>query len=122
MDQCAAGRYLLDGEGRGDVNIPRRFQIMGHTIDVQVIAPKDWKHKGCVGYFDPANYTIAIKRSRPSQMAHVFFHELTHAVLAVMSHDLYEDETFVDSFGGLLAQALSSAKYDAPIRRKPRKG
>lgn len=98
--------------------IPRKVQLMGHTIDVQIVAPKDWKHKGCVGYFDPANYTIAIKRGRPSQMAHVFFHELTHAVLAVMSHPLYEDETFVDSFGGLLAQAISTARY--PISKRKR--
>lgn len=103
------------------MNIPRKVQLMGHTVAVSVVTPKEWKHKGCVGYFDPANSLIAIKRARPSQMAHVFFHELTHAILALMSHDLYEDETFVDSFGGLLAQALSSAKYDAPIRRK-RKG
>ena len=102
------------------MNIPARFTIMSHTITVAVIAPKDWKHKGCVGYFDPQNFTIAIKRARPSQMAHVFAHELTHAILAVMSHELYENETFVDTFGGLLAQVLSTAKYAAPIRRKPK--
>lgn len=102
--------------------------LMGHTITVEVVAPKDWKHKGCVGFFDPQNHRIAVKRARPSQMAHVFAHELTHAILAVMSHDLYDDEQFVDTFGGLLAQALTTAKYRrlirveraAPIRRKPK--
>jgi hypothetical protein len=30
--------------------------------------------------------------------------------LSMMSHPLNEDEVFVDQFGGLLAQALKSAK------------
>ena len=98
--------------------IPQYFKLMGHKVTVEVVAPKDWKHKDCVGFFDPNNSHIAIKRGKPARDAHVFAHELTHAILTLMSHPLNEQETFVDSFGGLLAQALSTARYAAPIRRK----
>lgn len=100
------------------MNIPKSFKLMGHTMTVELIAPKDWKFKDSVGYFDTKAYVIGVRKCRPSQMHHIFMHELTHAVLCVMSHDLYEDENFVDTFGGLMSQALNTAKFAAPIRRK----
>jgi hypothetical protein len=117
-DATRCGRLRHRKAGRVNVNIPSKLTLMGHTITVHVIAPKDWKHKDCVGLFDPVNHLIAVKKMRPSLMAHVFAHELTHAILSVMSHELYDNEQFVDTFGGLLAQALTTGEPAAPIRRK----
>jgi hypothetical protein len=38
----------------------------------------------------------------------VFTHELTHALLDHMSHELSHDEVFVDQLGLLLQQALTT--------------
>lgn len=53
---------------------------------------------------------IVIRRTKRSLMFHTFTHELLHAILDMMNSPLSYDEAFVDNFGGLLAQALSTAK------------
>jgi len=51
------------------------------------------------------NYTMAERRE-------VFWHELTHAVLHHMGHELTYDETFVTRFAKVLSDAIDSATFD----------
>ena len=41
---------------------------------------------------------------------HTFYHELTHAILYVMEHELAEDEEFVTKFSDLLYQFEKTKK------------
>ena len=92
------------------VGIPQHIQLMGHDIDVHVIPIKDWTMADCAGYWEPGENRIVLVEQAPDVTFLTFCHELTHAILSMMSHPLNEDEVFVDQFGGLLAQALKSAK------------
>ena len=40
-----------------------------------------------------------------------FWHEVTHAILKDMNHELYDNETFVVSFSQRLNDAIRSAKF-----------
>jgi hypothetical protein len=44
---------------------------------------------------------------------HTFCHELTHAMLDMISHELSRDEKFVDQLGALLQQALTTFEFDS---------
>ncbi len=90
--------------------IPKRFQLMGHTITVEVISKKDWKYEDCVGRFDPETNKIQVLKQKRSMTAHSFWHEVTHAMLHTIGHRLYSNEPFVDQIGGLLAQIMDSAE------------
>ena len=45
------------------------------------------------------------------EMDDTFWHELTHAILHEMQHNLYDDEKFVTEFAGRLAKAIKSAQF-----------
>lgn len=83
---------------------------MGHTYVVEKIAPTKWRYQEAIGAFVPASQKIMLKKQAKTMYEHTFLHELTHAVLHSMDHPLYEDEAFVDTFSGLLHQALTSEK------------
>ena len=91
-------------------NIPKQFQVMGHTITVKRIPKSRWKAgKNCVGYFDPAHLTIAVCSGfAPSAQEQTFWHEVTHCILFALNSPMYENEEFVDQVGGLLQQITSS--------------
>ena len=91
-------------------NIPKQFQVMGHTIIVKRIPKSRWKAgKNCVGYFDPAHLTIAVCSGfAPSAQEQTFWHEVTHCILFALNSPMYENEEFVDQVGGLLQQITSS--------------
>lgn len=91
---------------------------MGHTVTVSVIAPKDWKHKDCVGRYLPETHTIEVRRTYRTETEHIYMHELTHCVLSLMSHALNDNEEFVNTFSGLLHQALTSAKFPGATKAK----
>jgi hypothetical protein len=95
--------------------IPRSFQLLGHTIRVEILSVRAWQELGekydfddAVGYFSPTDKLVLIKRGVQSEMLHTFAHELLHAILDSMNSKLSNDEVFVDNFGGLLAQALAT--------------
>lgn len=102
--------------------IPKSFQLLGHTITVRIVSKRDWDalveevddaenmDESDVGYWIPDSDLIVIKRQSKPQMLHTFTHELTHAVLYYMNSGLWTDEVFVDNFGGLLAQAMDTAR------------
>lgn len=99
--------------------IPTSLQLLGHTITVRVVGKKDWEaltemsehidEEDFGAWFQQENL-ILIRRTKHSLMFHTFTHELLHAILDMMNSPLSYDEAFVDNFGGLLAQALDSAR------------
>jgi len=100
--------------------IPRRFQLLGHTVTVRVVPPSKWRHgKGAVGTWEPNKYRIDVLAVQPeSHRQQIFCHEFAHALLQLAGRDdLSEDEKLVDQLGHLLQQALTTFD-DAPVRRK----
>ena len=49
-------------------------------------------------------------RFKSHEVANTFWHELTHAILHDMGHDLCDNERFVDAFANRLSDAVNSAK------------
>lgn len=99
------------------MKIPKTLQLLGHTITVRIVSKRDWETladsydlEDAVAVWLPAINIIAIKRQTRSQMLHCYTHELTHAILDMMNDKLSHNEVFVDNFGGLLAQAMGTAK------------
>lgn len=93
------------------MKIPTQVCLLGYTLKVKIIAEDDWPHEDAVGIFYPDKQEIQIVRATPDMMGHAYLHELTHAILNAMSEDrLYKNERFVDTFSGLLHQALCTAR------------
>ena len=92
------------------LGIPRRFQIHGHEVTVRIIQLSKWRHpKVAVGMWDPGTHRIDLRNDLgDTELQQVFCHELVHAVLDEMKHKISYDEKFVDNFGSLLQQALTS--------------
>ena len=91
--------------------IPKTFRLLAHEWRVVVIPEPFWKHRDEWGSTDHALCLIEILEGHPSVMEHTFYHELTHAILALMGQDkLGADEAFVDLLGGLIQQAISTAE------------
>jgi hypothetical protein len=94
--------------------IPTSFQLLGHTITVRVISRSKWRHgKNVVGMWMPDKLRIDLL-SDPieTQLQATFCHELTHAMLDMMNHELSHDEVFVDNLGALLMQALITFDFN----------
>jgi hypothetical protein len=104
--------------------IPKKFNLLGYTWTVKihdgpVEAPDGDK---CSGFCDYETCTIALDGSmKPEALWHAYLHEITHAVLnAIGREKLNNDEGFVDSFSGALAQVLKPAPKTT--RARPRGG
>lgn len=92
--------------------IPTAFQLLNHRITVQVIPKSQWPYEQELGWWDPSKNQILLMRQPRSQLRHVFWHEVSHAVLDLMGHSkLSGNEAFVDQMGGLLAQLMDSAEF-----------
>ena len=66
-------------------------------------------------YYDEKRIEIAQFDSRGNTFAQeeiddTFWHELTHAILHEMGHDLCDNERFVTAFANRLSSAVNSAK------------
>jgi hypothetical protein len=58
-----------------------------------------------------ANYSpITGTKYKPAERAEVFWHEVTHAILHDMQHQLRDDEPFVTAFSSRLSKAINSAQ------------
>lgn len=89
--------------------IPKRFQLLGHVITVRIVPKSRWRHKDAVGIWEPDKLRISILGGQPmTALGQCFCHELTHAMLDMMSHKLSRDEQFVDQFAHLLHNALTT--------------
>ncbi len=91
--------------------VPHAFSVMGHRVTVRVYAAADWKHYGAVGLWEPSKNEISLLRQPRSLLRHAFWHEVTHAMLDIISHKLSRNEAFVDQVGGLLAQINDTAEF-----------
>lgn len=95
--------------------IPDRFQIYGRTIEVELRDElvESNNHLGLAQY--DKNRILLRKGMLEGQEDHVFLHELVHVILCAMDHELYDNEPFVETFSGLLHQALSTAERDGDV-------
>jgi len=97
--------------------IPQSFSVLGHTY--KVVIDNEHCHKNeCLGMFDDKTNTIYLAEKYKSPkgrwlsykkdiVEHTFYHELVHCILINMGEmKLYENERFVDSFGGILHQIM----------------
>lgn len=95
--------------------IPTKFTLLSH--DIEVVIDNEYCHNNqCMGRFIPWENKIIIadkyktakswRKYKDSIVEHTFYHELTHCILYYMNHELWDNESFVDQFAGLLAQAL----------------
>ena len=106
------------------MTIPKRFDLMGTTIDVEYNADMmfDGDAMGQANYrrnkiFIAPN-TSTFKMTQ-EQVEHVFLHELTHWIFKQLNrNELQKDEELVDMFAELLHQTLKTAQGDflAPIQ------
>ena len=102
------------------MQIPTSYRLMAHTIKVKRVPVGKWKDDQCVGQFSTERKQILVRDSHDTLTTHIFAHEMVHSILDAMGHPLNSDESFVDSFSGLLHQVLSTAKYPRQSSR-PRK-
>lgn len=105
-----SGSGLATMKPRSD-GVPKQFQLAGHTIEVNVVTPRKWKHgKNCVGIWLPDSYKIELLSTcKGSNRQQVFCHEAIHAMLDIAGHDdLSRDEQLVDRLGHLLQQMLTT--------------
>jgi hypothetical protein len=94
------------------MKIPKSFALHGTTYEVSCVSEKNWEGEADeLGYLLPQLGKVAIKAGDQQIMEHTYCHELVHAILTHMGEDkLNRNEKFVDMFGGLLHQAMTSAK------------
>ena len=91
--------------------IPKRFQLLNHTIDVVSIPESKWKWGESWAYWDAGETRILICRGKATVAFHSFCHEVTHCLLEMAGRaDLSRSEALVDVMGGLIAQFLSTAE------------
>jgi hypothetical protein len=94
------------------MEIPNSFQLMGHRWTVQRM-PGSFEEDGdlCNGICDFQTLTIRVNTdAADSLVMHSFMHEVMHAVLWTLGHELATNEGFVDATGAALAQVLESAE------------
>lgn len=98
--------------------IPKTFQLFNHTLVVRIVSKRDWDElaekyddmEDRLGFFLVDDNVIVLLRQKYSVMLHTFCHELMHAVLYYADSPVWSNEHHVDMAGGLLAQALMTAR------------
>ena len=105
------------------MKIPKRFQLLGQTINVVWIEDMT-DSTDCAGVASYRRNEIRIQPNTPSNprtesnIEHTFYHELVHWILYFAGgyykggEHLHKDEQLVDMAAGLLHQALSTMEYD----------
>lgn len=100
------------------MRIPKRFKLMGQTIDV-VYDAKMADTDDCSGLAKYRFNQIALLPNTegtlrlPTRIEQTFLHELIHWMFYVLGEtDLRNNEKLVDSMAGLLHQALTTMEYE----------
>lgn len=99
--------------------VPNEFKILNHTI--LVVVDNEYCYKNdCYGQFfsDEDKIIVATKYKKnnkwvnykPEIVKHTLYHEIVHCILYYMHHELWDNETFVDQFSGLLCQIINTKK------------
>jgi len=109
------------------LRIPKRFQLMGQTIEVVYDASLNDVDDN-VGQTRYRRNQIALQKNvegvfRPqSKIEQTFCHELIHWILYMFGEEkLRLDEKFVDTFSGLLHQAITTMEYEEDENDIPNK-
>lgn len=101
--------------------IPKQFQLLGQTITVE------WDESlahtmDALGTTHPRENKIKLQKPNKGwgvpteKLEHVFLHEAVHWILLSMRQtDLFNDEVFVDTFAGLLHQAIKTSKGEMKV-------
>lgn len=94
---------------------PKQIKVGGQEIAINDV---DRIGDGILGECDITCGKIEIARlvgrsDEPTQSSkrNTFFHELTHAILGTMKHELNNDEQFVSTFSSFLTEAMADAKF-----------
>lgn len=92
------------------IRIPSSFKLFGITYRVEMVpGPFQVEGDSVNGFVDTDTAVITLRSDLPQDvLMHTFLHELTHCILAAIQHPQWEDEAFVDTFAGLMHQALST--------------
>lgn len=97
------------------MKIPKRFQLFGHTIDV------NWCDDLLIrtnnvgeAHYNFNEIKLDVMHDRPeSYKEQVFLHEVLHLILNQIGEDeLRENEKFIDLLASLLHQALTTMEYN----------
>lgn len=95
-----------------EFNIPKKLKVGSVDYEVKIVercGDDDFGlFKCCQSRIEISNKAggYEVPKSRQQQ---TFFHELTHAILFAMRKDnLYEDESFVNTFASFLSEAIST--------------
>jgi len=89
----------------------RSFKLLGKTV--KIVYSKDLEDKADAhGLWEDDKQVITLQSGMSQdQELHTLWHEITHAILDTMNEDkLSKNEKFVDLFGGLLHQVVSTLK------------
>lgn len=96
-----------------DFKIPKSFSLGGvnHAVEIQQVVGSSQDF----GLYDPIGRIIKIAetsglRDIPASLQRqTFLHELVHAILNTMrKDDLYDDESFVNTFAAFLNEAINT--------------
>lgn len=98
-----------------EFKIPTKFTLGGveHVVEIQQAV----KYGQDFGQYDPVRKAIQIAQTCGSRdvpqsfQRQTFLHELVHAILNTMrKDDLYDDESFVNTFASFLNEAINTMK------------
>ena len=84
---------LLDGRYMGEVNYDEGYITLCRSATIKV-----------------PNGNVIRMEYGDEEMQNSFWHEVTHAILYDMGHDLCANERFVTAFANRLSDAVNSAK------------
>jgi hypothetical protein len=97
------------------MQIPKKITVGTKTYAVikvkkaktkNILATIDYTH----GIIWMATHDMQGNKLGKEEMSDTFWHEMTHAVLHDMKHELCSDEKFVSAFANRLSLAVDSAK------------
>lgn len=98
--------------------IPSKFRLGSLEFTVQRVTPEEMREltegHDAYGYFVPDTQSIYVLRAgrgcSAALASQAFWHEVGHALLWVMNHKDYTNETVVDHIGHLLKQFHDTAE------------
>lgn len=106
------------------MKIPKRFKLMGQTIDVEFQADH-FRDSGWEGTASYRRNKIMLQSNsdavplKPEMLEQTFMHELVHFILyhsgaayTGKKDYMHQDEGFVDLTASLLHQALTTMEYE----------
>jgi len=93
------------------MKIPKTFKLYGLKYTVKIADAEMMAVFGRIGLANPAQGAITISDGiEKTLQEQAFYHELVHAILDAMGHELYDDEVFVQTFSALLHQAVATGE------------